>query len=76
MPEKTLEAMADHGVVEGDTITGTYEESNQVLNQLDAIGISYDEVVEQLEQEGVDKFVTSWSELLETVQTALDAAKG
>ena len=76
MPEKTLEAMADHGVVEGDTITGTYEESNQVLNQLDAIGISYDEVVEQLETEGLDKFVASWSELLETVQTALDAAKG
>ncbi|BBE22739.1 transaldolase [Arthrobacter sp. MN05-02] len=76
MPEKTLEAMADHGVVEGDTITGTYEESNEVLNQLDAMGISYDEVVEQLETEGLDKFVASWSELLETVQTALDASKG
>ncbi|AUZ87136.1 transaldolase, partial [Arthrobacter agilis] len=76
MPEKTLEAMADHGVVEGDTITGTYAESNEVLNQLDAIGISYDEVVEQLETEGLDKFVASWSELLETVQTALDASKG
>ncbi|MEC5199671.1 transaldolase, partial [Arthrobacter sp. PL16] len=76
MPEKTLEATADHGVVEGDTITGTYDESNEILNQLDAIGISYDEIVDKLETEGLDKFVTSWSELLETVQTALDSAKG
>jgi transaldolase len=76
MPEKTLLATADHGVVEGDTVTGTYDESNELLNRLDAVGVSYDEVVGQLETEGLDKFVTSWSELLETVQTALDAAKG
>ncbi|MHA7278336.1 transaldolase [Arthrobacter sp. MDT2-2] len=76
MPEKTLEATADHGVIEGDTVTGTYDESNEILNRLDAIGVSYDEVVDKLETEGLDKFVTSWSELLETVQTALDAAKG
>ena len=56
-------------------MTGTYDESNELLNALDALGISYDEVVDQLETEGLDKFVTSWSELLETVQTALDAAK-
>jgi transaldolase len=43
-----------------------------VLNDLDGLGVSYKEVVEQLETEGLDKFVTSWSELLETVQTALD----
>ncbi|WP_174705210.1 transaldolase [Arthrobacter pityocampae] len=76
MPEKTLEATADHGVVEGDTVTGTYDASNEILNRLDALGISYDEVVEQLETEGLDKFVASWGELLETVQAALDAAKG
>ncbi len=76
MPEKTLLATADHGVIEGDTVTGTYDESNEILNRLDALGVSYAEVVDQLETEGLDKFVTSWSELLETVQTALDAAKG
>lgn len=75
MPEKTLGAMADHGIVEGDTVTGTYEESNELLNGLDALGISYTEVVDQLETEGLDKFVASWSELLETVQAALDAAE-
>jgi transaldolase len=76
MPEKTLEAMADHGVVEGDTITGEYDASNEVLDKLDAVGVSYKEVVDKLETEGLDKFVASWSELLETVQAALDAAKG
>lgn len=74
MPEKTLDAMADHGVVTGDTITGTYQESQEVLNDLEAIGISYDEVVGQLETEGLDKFVTSWSELLADVETALSSA--
>ncbi|MCC3269302.1 transaldolase [Arthrobacter gengyunqii] len=75
MPEKTLNATADHGEVTGDTITGTYAESNAVLDSLDGLGVSYNEVVEQLETEGLDKFVVSWGELLETVQTALDTAK-
>ncbi|MCC3265002.1 transaldolase [Arthrobacter gengyunqii] len=75
MPEKTLNATADHGEVTGDTITGTYAESNAVLDSLDGLGVSYNDVVEQLETEGLDKFVVSWGELLETVQTALDTAK-
>ncbi len=76
MPEKTLEATADHGEVTGDTITGTYQESNELLDRLEGLGISYQEVVELLETEGLDKFVVSWSELLETVSTALESAKG
>ncbi len=75
MPEKTLNATADHGEITGDTVTGTYAESNAVLDSLDGLGISYNDVVEQLETEGLDKFVVSWGELLETVQTALDTAK-
>ncbi|MDN3480434.1 transaldolase [Arthrobacter sp. APC 3897] len=75
MPEKTLNATADHGEITGDTITGTYAESSAVLDSLDGLGISYNDVVEQLETEGLDKFVVSWGELLETVQTALDTAK-
>ncbi|WP_309071713.1 transaldolase [Arthrobacter sp.] len=75
MPEKTLEAMADHGVVTGDTITGTYDESNQVLNELRAIGVSYEDVVQKLETEGLDKFVVSWKELLADVEGALASAR-
>ncbi len=74
MPEKTLEAFADHGEVTGDTVHGTYDDARQVIADLEAQGIKYDEVVEQLEVEGVDKFEKSWDELLETVQTELDKA--
>ena len=74
MPEKTLEAMADHGVVRGDTISQTYDESNKVLKDLIDIGISYAEVVQQLETEGLEKFVTSWAELLADVDAALTSA--
>ena len=76
MPEKTLEATADHGEITGNTVTGTYAESNEVLDRLENIGISYKEVVHLLEEEGLDKFVVSWNELLETVTAALDSAKG
>lgn len=71
LPEKTLEAAADHAQVTGDTITGTYDESERVLNELEQLGISYQEVVEKLEREGVEKFVASWEELLETVTANL-----
>lgn len=74
MPEKTLNATADHGVITGDTISGTYEEANRILDELAAVGVDYQDVVKVLEDEGVEKFVVSWGELLETVQTALDNA--
>ena len=73
MPEKTLDATFDHGVVEGDTVTGSYDESNSVLNELDKLGISYKEVVDLLETEGLDKFVASWQDLVDHVQEALES---
>ncbi len=73
-PEKTIDAVADHGVIRGDTVHGTYEESAQVFADLTAAGVDLDEVYEVLETEGVDKFVASWDELVETVQTALQKA--
>jgi transaldolase len=75
MPEKTLDATFDHGVVTGDTITGTYGEANTVLNALEHLGISYNNVVAQLESEGLDKFVASWKELLADVNGALTTAR-
>ncbi|WP_262104417.1 transaldolase [Arthrobacter sp. Marseille-P9274] len=74
MPDKTLDAVVDHGEVKGNTVAGTYEEANRVLDAVDAQGISYKEVVDLLEEEGLEKFVASWSELLQTVRTALDEA--
>ena len=73
MPEKTLLAFADHGEPRGDTVHGTYDASRQVIVDLEAVGISYDEVVALLEVEGVQKFDASWAELLDSVDTALKA---
>ena len=75
MPEKTLEATFDHGVITGDTVTGSYAAANEVLDAIAALGVSYDEVTALLEREGVEKFIVSWDELLETVKTALEASK-
>ena len=75
MPEKTLDAVADHGVVTGDTITGTIVDSQGVFDKLESIGIDLHDVFEHLEKDGVDKFEKAWQELLEATQGQLDAAK-
>lgn len=75
MPEKTLDATFDHGVITGDTVTGAYADAKAVLDALAALGVDYDDVTATLEREGVDKFNVSWAELVETVKTALEGAK-
>jgi transaldolase len=72
MPEATLEAVAGHGILRGDTVTGTYAEAQRVLDELAAAGIDYDDVVSTLEREGVEKFEASWSGLLDSVRGQLD----
>jgi transaldolase len=74
MPEPTIHAFADHGEVRGDTITGGYAEAQQLIDELNALGVSYDDVVLTLEREGVDKFSASWQELLDGVKASLAAA--
>jgi transaldolase len=71
MPEATLHATADHGVLEGDTVHGTYDEARELFAKLEALGISYDDVVQVLEDEGVSKFEASWGELLQTITNEL-----
>jgi transaldolase len=75
MPSKTLDAVADHGEIAGETIRGRYDEAAQVLDRLERLGISYTEVTDLLEREAVDKFEKSWAELLQTVTDELDRAK-
>jgi transaldolase len=74
MPEATLEAVADHGVVRGDTIRSTYAQAQQVLDRLKEAGIDYDDVVRQLEVEGVQKFEDAWNELIGSVAANLEKA--
>jgi transaldolase len=74
MPEKTLDAFADHGVVAGDTVSGTEAASQEVFDELTAVGIDLTDVFVVLENEGVDKFEVSWNELLEATAEQLRAA--
>ncbi|WP_372595296.1 transaldolase [Actinotalea sp.] len=75
MPDATLEAVADHGVVRGDTVTREYPEARATLEALGEVGIDLDAVTADLEAEGVRKFESSWTELLETVDAALTNAR-
>ncbi|MGH3717741.1 MAG: transaldolase [Pseudonocardiaceae bacterium] len=67
MPENTLLALADHGEVPGDQVSGAAEQAQRTFDELTAVGIDLDDVFDVLEHEGVQKFEASWAELGETV---------
>ncbi|QGN47833.1 transaldolase [Micromonospora sp. WMMC415] len=74
MPEPVIHAFADHGEVRGDTVTGAYDDARQVFAGLESVGVDMADVIETLEREGVEKFETSWNELLDGVRKSLQAA--
>jgi transaldolase len=74
-PEKTIAAVADHGVVTGNTIEGTYAQASAVFSGLEALGVDLVDVFKVLETEGVDKFIASWDELLESVSAEMTKHK-
>jgi len=74
MPEKTMKAFADHGVVKGDTVTPNFDDAAATMQALKAAGIDIDDVFDVLEREGVDKFSKSWGELRDGVTKNLGAA--
>jgi transaldolase len=76
MPEATINAEADHGEPNADSVHGTYEASHKVIADLEALGISYADVVQVLEDEGVEKFDASWKELNDAVQAELAKESG
>src|SRR3984957_4158872 len=73
MPEATMHATQEHGVLHGDAIHGTYEESRRVIQQLEDLGGHYDDVVHVLETEGVEKFAASWQEMSDTIKREMAA---
>ncbi|MGI8418816.1 MAG: transaldolase [Nakamurella sp.] len=75
-PEKTIDAVADHGEIHGDTIRDTYPQASAVFSGLEAIGIDLADVYQVLEREGVDKFAKSWQELQDTVRAELNKQGG
>ena len=73
MPEATLDAVGDHGRITGNTIAGTYGDAQRVIDDLAGLGIGYDDVIEVLENEGVQKFEDSYAQLADSVQGQLEA---
>jgi transaldolase len=75
MPEKTLDAVADHGEVRGDRVRPFYADAHDTMATLAEAGIDYDDVIALLIREGVEKFVDAWKELLGTVGASLEQAR-
>ncbi|MGZ4488984.1 MAG: transaldolase family protein, partial [Nocardioides sp.] len=75
MPEKTMDAFADHGEVHGDQVSGRAAEAQAVFDRLAAAGIDFEDVLKVLEDEGVEKFQKSWDELVETVTGQMEKAR-
>ncbi|MFF1926172.1 transaldolase [Streptomyces sp. NPDC058221] len=71
MPEATLDAVADHGEITGNTIAGSYDQGRADLEAIKKLGIGYDDVVQVLEDEGVEKFATAWTDLLNSTEAEL-----
>jgi len=67
-------ATADHGEIPGNSIVPNIEAANQTMDELAAAGINFAQVTELLESEGVQKFIDSWQDLVDSVSQALDNA--
>jgi transaldolase len=68
MPEETISAFQDHGVV-ALTLERDLDEAKRVFERIAEVGVDYDDVVLVLEQEGVQKFADSFAELLDSVRS-------
>jgi len=67
MPDETINAFADHGVVEADTVDADLEEAQQVFSDLQKGGMDFDGVAWQLENEGAQKFIDPFDQLMKTL---------
>ncbi len=74
MPEKTMDAYGDHGEL-GTSIVGQAAAGQAVLDEVTAAGVDLDDVYQVLEDEGVEKFIVSWHELVASVEKAIASAK-
>lgn len=71
MPEKTLEAVADHGEP-GTALDGAAAQAAaRELEAISALGVDLADVFAVLEREGLEKFETAWGQLLETVSASM-----
>jgi transaldolase len=68
MPLETIRAFQDHGEIRGDTVREGVDEARKLIDDLREAGVEYDDVVETIEAEGVQKFSASFAELIEGIR--------
>ncbi len=68
MPLETIEAFQDHGVVTPGSLVSGLDEAHQLIADLAAAGVDYDDVTDTLEAEGVQKFSDSFDSLLAGIE--------
>jgi transaldolase len=71
MPTDTMNAYRDHGNPGPNRITEGLDEAKAVLSRIESLGISLDKATQQLEDEGVEKFVKPFKSLMNTLQAAI-----
>jgi transaldolase len=71
MPQSTLDAFLDHGIVKSDAITAQMESATATLSSLAALGISLEAITDALEADGVKKFEDAWISLLDDVKKVM-----
>ena len=64
LPDETIDALAEHGVLEDDAIEKNWQEAQQVFNQLKELGIDMAYVTRQLENDGIRKFIEPYNQLM------------
>jgi transaldolase len=67
LPDATVKALLDHGTVARSVDAGV-DEARRTLDQIEALGISMEDVAKTLEDEGVAAFAKSFDELLQSLQ--------
>jgi transaldolase len=69
MPRELVEAVNDHGEIRGDALSEDVDGASRILDEFEAAGVSYDDVVAVLEKEGVEKFSKSFADLIEGLES-------
>ncbi|MCK9421526.1 MAG: transaldolase [Bacteroidales bacterium] len=74
IPEKTLLAFGDHGEI-GQRLSGDLENAEKIIKRIEGYSVNYDQLAEQLQQEGADAFTKSWKNLIESIAVKRNSLK-
>lgn len=67
MPLETIEAFRDHGRIESDALTTDVDDAEESLSALDDLGVDYEVLTTELQDEGVAAFADSFDDLMSAI---------